>query len=158
MQKDKIERGDLCKDVITGFEGIALTTCTNLHNCDTVGLHPQEVKDGKPADGFNFDVPQVIILEKGKLTPMEADPLTVDLGAEVEDTMSSYKGVVTGIATFFNGCVRVGVQCSELHEGKPIDREWFPMQQLKVVTPPQVATPTRTGGPMDMARKMSGPR
>ncbi len=64
MKDKKIELGDLVKDPITGFEGVVICCSSWLNNCDTVGLRPQKLHDGKPLDAIFFDVPQLIIIEK----------------------------------------------------------------------------------------------
>lgn len=158
MSDPKIEIGDTARDTITGFEGLVVCTAVSMTNCDTVNLQPQGLKDdGSPKDDHGFDVPQLELVKKGVLPAKKPAALTVDLGCEVEDTMTPYKGVVDGIATWINGCVRISVKCAELHENLPIESKWLPMQQLKVVKPATTAGRPKTGGPMDSPMKMSYP-
>lgn len=60
----KIELGSKVKDKITGFTGIVIHRTQWLHNCNTYGLKPQELKDGKPIDVVCFDEPQLEVVEE----------------------------------------------------------------------------------------------
>ena len=75
---------------------------------------------------------------------------TVKLGQRVRDTITGYEGVVVARTAYLNGCVRVGVQVTELKDGKPMDAEWFDEQQVGPsrakaggpgIVPPPRATP-----------------
>jgi len=57
----------------------------------------------------------------------------ITLGDKVKDRISGFTGIVTTIAHYLNGCARAGVQTSELHEGKPIDTEFFDLAQLEIL-------------------------
>lgn len=57
----------------------------------------------------------------------------IGLGDKVRDSITGFEGTVTSITEWINGCRRVGVQSAELHEGKPIDPQWFDEQQVRLV-------------------------
>ena len=54
----------------------------------------------------------------------------IKLGDTVTDKVSGFTGIVGGISTYLYGCVRVLVESKGLHEGKPIDGQWFDEQRL----------------------------
>lgn len=54
-----------------------------------------------------------------------------ELGQGARDTISGFVGVVYGITVFLNGCVRIGLAPKGLHDGKPIDTQWFDEPQLE---------------------------
>lgn len=73
-----IELGDLVRDVVTGFEGIATSKHTFLTGCNRWGVQPvpeKPKKGGKityKSESTAFDEPQLIVLEKGKVKLPEA--------------------------------------------------------------------------------------
>ena len=56
--------GKKVKDRITGFKGIAIGYAQHYTGCDTVGIKPQELHDGKPIEAIYFDIMRVEILEE----------------------------------------------------------------------------------------------
>ena len=58
-----IKLGDKVKDTISGFEGIAIGHSAFLHGCDTVGVKPQGLHDGKPISAQWFDINQLEVVE-----------------------------------------------------------------------------------------------
>lgn len=79
------------------------------------------------------------------------------IGKLVKDKVTGLTGIVTGRTTWLNGCARVIVQSRDLHDGKPIDAQWFDQPQVVVVEdkPGVKRGQTRTGGPKP---DPSGPR
>ncbi len=63
MPAFKHELGSRAKDKITGFKGIIIARSEHLHNCNTYGVKPEELKDGKPIECQWFDEPQLEIVE-----------------------------------------------------------------------------------------------
>lgn len=49
--------GDEVRDQITGFSGILVCRNQWVHNCNTYGVRPLELKDGVPQDLHYFDEP-----------------------------------------------------------------------------------------------------
>ena len=74
----EIELGDLVKDVVTGFEGVAVSKHIFLTGCNRWGVQPlpKPGKKGEPitykSDSTAFDEPQLVILEKEKVKLPEA--------------------------------------------------------------------------------------
>jgi len=73
----------------------------------------------------------------------------IKLGDRVKDTLSGFTGVVIGITKYLHGCTVCGVKPPGLHNGKPIDIQWFDEPQLKIVKR-KVAKPSakENGGPI----------
>lgn len=58
-----INLGDKVRDTVTGLEGIVTSRSEFLNGCIRVGIQPQEVKDGKPADSVWVDEPQCEVVK-----------------------------------------------------------------------------------------------
>lgn len=56
-----------------------------------------------------------------------------ELGDLVKDRITGLEGIVTCRSDWFNGCTRFLIQPQALHDGKPIDSQWFDAEQLEVV-------------------------
>ncbi len=72
----------------------------------------------------------------------------VKLGDRVKDRISGFKGVVTGRTEYLYGCIRLMVEPEGLHDGKPIDSQWFDEQRcdessLAAVGGPMPVPPSR---------------
>jgi hypothetical protein len=61
----RIEKGDLVKDKITGFQGVVVCVLDYLHGCFRLAVQSLELKDGLPKDHQYFDSHQLEIVEKG---------------------------------------------------------------------------------------------
>jgi hypothetical protein len=64
----------------------------------------------------------------------------IKLGKRVTHALSGFTGVVIARTDWLYGCVRFGVQPEGLHEGKPIDAQWFDEAEL-------TRAPKSKGGP-----------
>ena len=63
---EEVELGDLVKDEITGFEGIAVSVTMWLNGCRRIGLQPRTItKDGDVGRVEVFDEIQLSVVEKG---------------------------------------------------------------------------------------------
>ncbi len=69
MAEKTIELGDRVKDRISGLQGIAVGITNYLYGCRRISVQPEESKDGKPADWFTVDEPQLEIMKKGAVAP-----------------------------------------------------------------------------------------
>lgn len=58
-----IKLGQKVRDTITGLEGIAVARSEYLYGCVRIGIQPQEVKEGKPADWVYVDEPQLRVVK-----------------------------------------------------------------------------------------------
>ncbi len=75
----------------------------------------------------------------------------IKLGNKVKDTVTGFQGIATGRTEWMYGCARICVEPQELHDGKPIEGQWFDEQRLEVISDdrPQVSkdSSATTGGP-----------
>jgi len=72
-----------------------------------------------------------------------------ELGDQVKDSVSGFKGIAIGITLFLHGCTRVGVQPRITKDGKLPSAEWFDEPQLIKEKANAVKTGSRDiGGPM----------
>lgn len=60
--------------------------------------------------------------------------------------ITGFTGIVHSRTEWLNGCVRVGVQPRELHEGKPVESQVFDIEQLECVGPGLNVVAKATGG------------
>lgn len=84
----------------------------------------------------------------------------VELGDEVIDPITGYKGVVIAISTWLWGCRRVGVQALGVHDGKPVEDQWFDDNRVTILVKGKVRMddkPAPTGGPARSTGAMGRP-
>jgi hypothetical protein len=83
----------------------------------------------------------------------------IELGAEVKDKVSGYKGLVVGRHHYLYGCHRYSVHSQELKDGKPVDGFTFDEGQLEVIKKTTKVSPENqgTGGPGDGPPRRQGP-
>jgi hypothetical protein len=61
-----VRLGVLCRDIVTGFEGIAIARTDWLNGCVRFTLQPQDMtKEGTPKESTSFDVEQLVVVGKG---------------------------------------------------------------------------------------------
>lgn len=61
---ERVQLGDIVKDSITGFSGVAVGITTWLHGCRRVSVQPMGVQeDGKPIEPAVFDEPQIVVVK-----------------------------------------------------------------------------------------------
>lgn len=65
-----IELGDRVRDKMTGLAGIAIGVTNWIYGCRRIVVQPEEAKDGKPAETFCVDEPQLSVVKKGVITPI----------------------------------------------------------------------------------------
>ena len=77
-----VELGDRVKDRITGLAGIAVGKTDWLFGCRRIVIQPEEAKEGKPAEMFHADEPQLVVLLKHAViaAPVRAAPVTTTGG------------------------------------------------------------------------------
>ena len=76
---DRINLGDLVRDRLTGFEGIATGKAQYLTGCDRVGVQPRALKpDGGISEPVWFDQPWVEVIERDVV--QSAEPRATDAG------------------------------------------------------------------------------
>lgn len=70
MSKNQtIELGDVVRDRITGFVGVATATTTWLNGCIRINVQPEKLKDGKIGETETFDIQQLEVVKKSKVQP-----------------------------------------------------------------------------------------
>ncbi len=56
-----------------------------------------------------------------------------DNGQVLKDKVSGFQGVVVAKTHYYTGCRHYGLCSQELHDGKPVDWEWFDESRLFLV-------------------------
>jgi hypothetical protein len=78
-----------------------------------------------------------------------------ELGEELQDVVTGYKGIVMGRTDYFTGCVHYGLAARELKDGKTLDWEWFDETRLsKIGNGIRFEVEKSTSGPMPHAPSM----
>jgi hypothetical protein len=78
----------------------------------------------------------------------------IAMGSVVRDPITNFSGTVVARTEWLWGCVRLGVQASEVKDGKPVEESWFDEQRLVVVRGPVEDGPlTQSGGPAREGRR-----
>lgn len=85
----------------------------------------------------------------------------IKLGSKVRDKISGFEGIATGRTTWLYGCERICVQPQEISKGKPVDAQWFDVNQLDLIDAnsmkPSRTHDPRPGGPQnDPSQSRSG--
>jgi len=72
----RIDLGDKVRDIITGFEGVAIARSQWLVGCERISVQPQDLdKDGGVKPFQTFDEPQLEIIAKNAvIVPIAATP------------------------------------------------------------------------------------
>lgn len=86
----------------------------------------------------------------------------INLGDEVRDRVTGYKGIVVCVAEWLNGCRRLLVQAEGLQEsGQPIEAVYVDEPQLELVErgafTPRPAEQLPTGGPAPVPTRPTAP-
>jgi len=64
---NEIKIGNAVRDKITGFSGIVIGITEWLTGCDTIGVQPQELKDGTPVGMQWFDSNRIEVLNSSNI-------------------------------------------------------------------------------------------
>ncbi len=74
----------------------------------------------------------------------------LDLGDNVEDLISGFKGIVIARHQWLHNCNTYSVQPQQLKDGKPVERSSFDEPQLKIVEKKVIKKlKKKTGGPCE---------
>jgi len=57
----------------------------------------------------------------------------IKMGDRIKDSISGFKGIATSKTEWLNGCKRWLISPEELHDGKPIEAQWFDAEQVALV-------------------------
>jgi hypothetical protein len=86
----------------------------------------------------------------------------IKLGDYVEDTITGYEGIVTGITHWLNGCARVGIQSKENRSnetGLPVDIYWVDETTIKIKkVQVHKSTQKENGGPSLISGRNQDPK
>lgn len=144
--------GDRVKDIITGYEGIILVYCKYSHNEDTVGLQKTSLNHSSLPDDFQwFDVTRLEMVEKGAFSDKAVEPEKISfsfLDIIKDPFIEKIKGPITGIYTYFTGCVRYEVTVGTLNEKNDPIRYFIPSKLAILVKESKEKVTKNTGGPM----------
>lgn len=169
----EIVLGNIVRDAVTGYTGTATGKVEMMGGNVQFAVQPK-MKGDDPAEeyptGMNLDFHTLDVIEEGiAARTTKAIPITVQLGDEVEDTVTGIKGVATARHTFINGCIYYNVQSKSQADKQSgltgvTPPEFFNQARLKVIKPLAVyvppAPPTdtslrRPGGPATKAMRPS---
>ncbi len=85
--------------------------------------------------------------------------MKIELGSEVQDTITKLKGVATGYCQYLNGCTQIGVQGKCQKDGTIPDVVWVDEPQIKLIKKTVTRKKkARVGGPRPSPKRRSGPR
>lgn len=145
--------GQFYRDRLTGVEGYAVSKTLFLHGCSRICIEPPGQKpDGEVKEQIYLDEKRLTGITNKKypaISYIEPEPMT-ELGLTYEDTVTSFKGVATSRTLFLFSQERVGLTPTTLHEGKPIEAQYFDAGQLK-------ATKAKSKAPEAAAKVPGGP-
>lgn len=147
-----INLGDQVRCKVTGFEGVVTERCTFLTGVDRLGVQPRHFgTDKELAKSEFFDECQLEVRSAGVVTPVPLEPMLFGFGDTLKDTITGFKGKLTGSVAYLNGCRRYFLEpvMPDSAEKKP-DGAWFDGRRLSVLEAASVPEAQReTGGPMD---------
>lgn len=83
---------------------------------------------------------------------------TLKLGDKARDVISGFSGTIVAVTEWLNGCRRLTIQPSMLHDGKPVDSSTFDAEQVEKMEVGPVLSPSRTGGPSIAPQQRVDPR
>lgn len=151
---EKIERGDEVKCQVTGFQGVAVAIGQYLFGVPRVSVQPPCAPDGKIPEAYDIDITSLKVITKAKVPAMARveNAGNAQLGDEVVDMLTKFKGTVTAECVHLNGCVQVSVQGPVKKDNDYGSRITFDVARLEVVKRAKKAekteAPRKTGGPM----------
>jgi hypothetical protein len=145
-----VELGSEVKDLVTGFQGVAVARTQFLNGCYRITIQPPLDKEGKVPESETFDEPQLKLLKAGKVSQTGAQSLPgYDLGDEVIDTVTNFKGVAVARTQWLNGTTRTAIQPKMKKDGKVPEAFSANEASVKSLTKKKVVTVQRkTGGPL----------
>ena len=72
-----------------------------------------------------------------------------NFGDFVKHKFSEFEGYVVGKAQYFNGCEKLALQGTALHEGRSLPFEWLDVQEVELIKAAEASeAPPPAGGPM----------
>jgi len=81
----------------------------------------------------------------------EMKPFRFEVGVEVKDLVTGFKGIIVTRSQYLTGCNRYGVQSKKVpKEGKPADWVYFDEDQITEISRGIAFKRTRPAGPVAM--------
>jgi len=144
-----VKLGQTVKDLVTGFEGVAVCRADYLHGMPRVDVQPPIKKDGSVPDEHAFDESQLVIIKKTPMMKILKAKQLIKLGQKVIDPVTDYQGIAFGRAVYLNGCSRICVASKHKEGEKYKSGVWFDEPQLKIVQERRKVAEGKkwTGGP-----------
>lgn len=130
----KIELGDEVKDNITGYQGIVVGLCEYVWQKESVGIQAKMNKEGDVNDVHWMDYNRIKIIKKNRFNSPHVFPKIINLGDEVEDIISGFKGIAVERAIWLWGCNRICIQPKVKKNNEKIkDSCWFDESSIKTI-------------------------
>jgi hypothetical protein len=158
---NRIPLGSTVRCIITGLQGCASTETEQINGNVRYDVQPKS-EDGKAMpDAWAIDLQSLEVVDAG-ISGRASAPRkhSIKTGQQVRDRITGHEGIVTDIATYFNGCVFASVvprktDKSILGDGAP-GGSMLPVERLEVtgagLTLPAETKPT--GGPSQRAARI----
>jgi len=127
-----IQHGMKVRDNLSGFEGTVTAISDWAFGCIRIKVEPNRLDEkGAPIQNQVFDEQRLdIIDDKGAIVPdIDADP-PIEMGWEVKDSITGFKGIVVCRTTHISGLVIVQVAAEKMKEGKPVEEQAFEERRL----------------------------
>jgi hypothetical protein len=146
--------------VASNVKGIVHQKTELLGGTVQYSIQPSSADGSEVKDGYSIDVQQLDKIDDG-ISARRTDPVypDIELGNEVKDLITGFRGVVTSRVTFLNGCVYFNVERKgpTTPENKDEERlRFFPSIRLSVVGA-GIAPPKPVEATAPAARKPGGP-
>lgn len=151
----------VAKDKVSGFEGVIITRSAHLFGCAQYGLAPQELSgDGSPKKTEYFDESRIDIISVENAVYGEnefTEIFAIQLGTEVEDKVSNFKGKILVIMEQLHNCSQYYIEPTVDKDGKPRDGAWFDEGRLNVIgqgIKPEEVTSSKRGSTAQFSRDL----
>lgn len=153
--------GLVVKDIITGFEGLAVIRTEFLNGCIRYHVQPMRLgDDNQPGEPITFDEQELTIMQKAppKGLSVPAEP-KIRMRSVVRDTVTLFEGVVTARATVVSGLPEVFIQPSKLDKNhNPIKGIFRPEETLTIIKEGPAPEPEPEPEPKPRAAKKPKPK
>lgn len=123
---EEIELGQVVRCKVSGFTGTATAYKETIFGSDQIVIQAFNDSGNVCEDSYAVDVAQIehVLDAKSEIQIMigatpAARTSDIKLGDEVRDKVTGYKGVVTAIYTWLNGCVHLSVETRKIKDGVP---------------------------------------
>jgi len=127
----KIKFGAIYKDILTGFEGMAIERYKYITGCDTIRLKPED--DTKEAKNFTAEMLKFVddgaskrLKLQNKGNSMEdIDKAIYDFGDKCEDKITGFKGKVVSMNIAITGDISYCISPKYSKKNTNNDGQWF---------------------------------